>query len=138
MGSVVLCLPLLFFLHCFHPKAALMMIPAVAMTFWSGHSEYDDWLIDLTIQYTPPNGKILVINGTEDTTLAINFSVEDWESVPYPEMLRNQFGLVIMEKLPEPISTHRLEYIFNVLVYGGKLIIVDGRKVIMVITKNGK
>jgi hypothetical protein len=141
MGSVALCLPLLFFLHAFNPKAAIAMLPVVAMSWWSAHTEFDDWLIDLTFDYQPPNGKILIITDETakfvETTLGVVWYVAEWESVPYPLILRRKFGMVVMETSEKLLSDFRLEYIYECLIPGGKFIGVNmkQKKVHMVVNK---
>lgn len=145
-----LVLPLLFFLHAFHPNPVSFIALGMA-AFW--HSDYDDWLIDLQLTYNPPNDQILILETIpnlstkllklwpltrKETSARVVYCLREyWESVPFPEKNRNRFGLVIVEKPKDIMDTQYLEYCSHALVRGGKLLVVEGRKVVMVIVKNG-
>lgn len=136
-----LCLPLLFFLHAFHPHPKLMVLPVLAgvLDDLFGPPSYDHWLMKLIDEYNPPNRRILVIgeyDQVERSVLVTYWQPEVWESVPYPDRLRNSFGLVI-EEAGAPLTNYQIEYRFNLLVRGGTFLVVKGRKVIMAIIKNG-
>ena len=153
-----LSVPCHWFLHTF--DRPMLLIGGWGGLFskeFGGSWKFDEWLRGLQETFHTPNHRVLIFTDERyPSKLATFYLPEHWESVPYPPFLRGHFGMVLIDqaaphwyepikyqlssKAPDriPLTDEMIEYCFLALVRGGKLIITEGRKPVVVIEKNGK
>lgn len=163
-----LALPCVWFLHPFRPKWTVLVVGLILSIFYSGGKDYQEfggpkkfseWVDGLIDTFKPPNKYILAVTPKKIPARNVWFHwPQTWESVPYPAELRDQFGLVLIDqKAPQwyrmeaggshfhqqtlnrlPFSDQMLEWCFIALVRGGKLVVVEERRPVIVLIKNGE
>lgn len=156
-----LAVPGLFFLwHPFSWKmtavSVFILLAGILASEFGGSWKFDEWLQGLQETFHPPNPWVLVMSQERYPSKLATFHLpQHWETVPYPEHLREHFGMVLIDQSaahwyepiprirkdePEsqiPFTDEMLKYCFRALVKGGKVVVVERRKPIIVFEKNG-
>jgi len=156
-----LALPCLFFLFHFRPwppilVGLILLAWGLTASEFGGSWRFDEWLKGLQETFHAPNPWVLVMTQERyPSKLATFFLPEHWESVPYPDHFREHFGMILVDqsapywsrpvKYPIhgqaenllPFTDEMIKYCFRALVKGGRLVIVEKRRPVIVFMKNG-
>lgn len=138
MNADSLCLPMLCFLHPLGFKSSALAL-LVGLAFWkaSGGESYDQFLERVKLRFErPASDYCLVITPRKiETKKAVIYWPSPFEVV-HP-MSKGIYGLVIIETGTGPVlGTSLLQYAFESLCYGGKLLVMRGNDVLMTLEKN--
>jgi len=125
----------IFFLLSFQPETASGIL-AMAGTIGWGFNRYDRWIQDMIVKYDPPNDFVLVLKPDEiKSEMALWYWPSIMEDEP-PNHLHNQMGMIVVDcPLYATLPKRIINFCFDALVDGGKVLVVDGRHVKMVIQK---
>lgn len=102
------------------------------------HDNYDDWLAMLLQVLGPAGTDVLILTQAKKTKS--NVATVYWPSFgeqTWP-VIKDVFGLVVLDEKEfkgRIIPTWILHYTFNILVFGGRMIIVDGKKILTIMEK---
>lgn len=133
-----LALPLAFFIAAFMPEHSAHVF-AMAGLFSVWGNNYDDWAMQIQKEYGCGHRLIWMSQRKFNTSYPIWWP-QPW--VVVPEKMKGTLDIVILEdhgamhrKPIEGLRSYILTVAFDMLKNGGKLVIVDNRKVLTVIEK---
>jgi hypothetical protein len=113
------------------------LIVLAAMGGGRGYSRFDLKLLDLIQRYDPPNESLIYLTSRN---VASEIATVYWpaQDAEMPQGMDHFFGMVLIEAsdFPGVPPTWFLDFCFDVLVFGGKILVMDGLRVSMVIRKD--